>query len=79
MTEASAAAAALGPEPSGMFGDLEEWAGDDKQGDASLPEHDSSEVWPAQTARCLCACVSSGVVSGVGLGALRAELASFGD
>ena len=44
MAEGKAAAAALGPEPSGMFGDLEGWAGDHEQGDASLPEHDSSEV-----------------------------------
>ncbi len=38
------AAAALGPEPSGMFGDLEGWAGDNELGDVNLPEHDSSEV-----------------------------------
>ena len=39
-----AAAAALGPEPGGMFGDLEGWGEDHEQGDISLPERDSSEV-----------------------------------
>ena len=40
----TAAAAALDPEPAGMFGDLEGWAGDHEQGDVYLPERDSSEV-----------------------------------
>eukprot|EP00891_Asterochloris_glomerata_P009784 jgi/Astpho2/9784/fgenesh1_pg.00149_%23_56_t len=43
VAEVEVAAAALGPEPSGMFGDLEGWAGDNELGDVNLPEHDSSE------------------------------------